>query len=655
MDSDDLTTIQLDQQHTKPTLTPTPTIAEITPLPEPKEGHKATESTIRLMKKAWAIAQVTNENVRVHVDGGANRSITNNKNQLIKYKNIKKYPMSGVSSEGPALVCTGVGYFPWRADNGEIVLVKCFYSEQAADTIISPTDIVVNNITNFDGWGQHSNLDDGTGYVEFYRRNGVGSLRYTLHPSNGLWFYQNNINTEDYDVWSSQAVLGHPIVHRLGQAASYALGHERYAHCGQRALSTVHLDLDDDQPPLTMPPFWKCLTCLLATGDQRPICEHNHVPLPQDITDWIDDPVTSDDNNCLPGQRFNIDFGFMKGTGYCSKDEEGRTITVLYMDSVTKKVKTATHVIFEEAGLTLPAAQLTPSAKALQKFGYNQEAQPDQTDAGANLPMHCIIPATQPTSTDDAESLLVKCLSLHATLPTRATDGSAGYDLYSAVDTTIQPHSRCCVPIDITIVPPAGTYGQILSRSGLAAKHHIDVKAGTIDRDYTGNIQVLLENNGDTPYNIAIGDRIAQMVLLQLQTPEVSKIEVVPDTARGNSGFGSTGISAPPPDQPCIRTNAAEQAIENPYDIFFSHDPIDNTMEIEVAVRGDHPTLGILSQYCPYRQRLQIKDMALSTPGSRIKKWRSTHAMPIYSKCRNLPSLMSRIWSMQSSKCDKGI
>ena len=56
--------------------------------------------------------------------------------------------MSGVSSEGPALVCTGVGYFPWRADNGEIVLVKCFYSEQAADTIISPTDIVVNNITN---------------------------------------------------------------------------------------------------------------------------------------------------------------------------------------------------------------------------------------------------------------------------------------------------------------------------------------------------------------------------------------------------------------------------------------------------------------------------------------------------------------------------
>jgi hypothetical protein len=313
----------IQQQHNQTKMTQ-PVIEEITPLPKPKEGGKATESTIRLMKKAWAIAQVTNESVRVHVDGGANHSITNNKDHLINYKNIKKYPMSGVSSDGPALVCTGVGFFPWRADNGEIVLVKCFYSEQAADTILSPTDIVVNNIANFDGWGQHSNLDDGAGYVEFYRRNTAGSLRYTLHSSHGLWYYHNNINAEDYDVWSSQAVA-HPTIHRLSQAASYALGHERYAHCGERALATVHLDLDD-QPQLKMPPFWKCLTCLLATGDQRATCENKHVPIPQDVTDWIDDPATSDDHNCFPGQWFNIDFGFMKGTGYCPKDEEGRTI-----------------------------------------------------------------------------------------------------------------------------------------------------------------------------------------------------------------------------------------------------------------------------------------------------------------------------------------
>ncbi len=78
--------------------------------------------------------------------------------------------MSGVSAEGPAIVCTGLGYFPWQADTGEIVLVKCYYSEDAADTILSPTDIVINNITNFEGWGQHSNVDSGEGYIEFYRR-----------------------------------------------------------------------------------------------------------------------------------------------------------------------------------------------------------------------------------------------------------------------------------------------------------------------------------------------------------------------------------------------------------------------------------------------------------------------------------------------------
>jgi len=180
------------------------------------------------------------------------------------------------------------------------------------------------------------------------------------------------------------------------------------------------------------------------------------------------------------------------------------------------------------------------------------------------------------------------------------------------------------VPLDITILPPVGTYGQILSRSGLLAKQHVDVKPVTIDQDYTGNIQVLLENNGDKPFSIAIGDRIAQLVLLRFATPKVSEVEAIKDTARGANGFGGPGISSPVFEHPCIRTTVAASDIEKPYDIFFSHDPFDNILEVEVAVRGNHPTLGILSQYCPYRQRLQIKDMALSTPGSRIKKWRST-------------------------------
>jgi hypothetical protein len=73
-----------------------------------------------------------------------------------------------------------------------------------------------------------------------------------------------------------------------------------------------------------------------------------------------------------------------------------------------------------------------------------------------------------------------------------------------------------------------------------------------------------------------------------------------------------------------VRTTATQHTTEKPYDIYFSHDPFDQTLELDIAIKGDHPTLGIQTNYCPYRQRLQIKDMALGTPGSRMKKWRST-------------------------------
>ena len=159
-----------------------------------------------------------------------------------------------------------------------------------------------------------------------YGRNGVDHLRFTLTASNGLWFYQNNVGTEDYDKWFTYAVGGLPTIKRLTQVGSYVLGHQQYAHCGEHILSSVHLDLDD-QPQLKKPEFFKCLTCMLATGDQRATTENHHIPVPQDITDWFNDQVTSDEINLLPGQRFHMDFGFMKGSGYCHKDDEGKTIT----------------------------------------------------------------------------------------------------------------------------------------------------------------------------------------------------------------------------------------------------------------------------------------------------------------------------------------
>jgi hypothetical protein len=77
--------------------------------------------------------------------------------------------MAGVAADVNALVCTGVGYLPLQADDGTMVLVKCYYSPDAAEAIISPTDVIVNNASDFtDAWSQYSNIDTGQGYIEFH-------------------------------------------------------------------------------------------------------------------------------------------------------------------------------------------------------------------------------------------------------------------------------------------------------------------------------------------------------------------------------------------------------------------------------------------------------------------------------------------------------
>src|SRR5688572_10434779 len=99
----------------------------------------------------------------------------------------------------------------------------------------------------------------------------------------------------------------------------------------------------------------------------------------------------------------------------------------------------------------------------------------------------------------------------NAKLPQRSTLGSVGYDLSSSEDTIIQPNSLGCVPTGLSIKVPEGTYGRIAPRSGLAVRHNIDVFAGVIDPDYTGEVRVCLYNHGKQPFTITSGDRIAQL------------------------------------------------------------------------------------------------------------------------------------------------
>lgn len=138
-------------------------------------------------------------------------------------------------------------------------------------------------------------------------------------------------------------------------------------------------------------------------------------------------------------------------------------------------------------------------------------------------------------------SLIVKLLSEKGKAPTRGSEFSAGYDLYSAEDKLVEAHSRMLIKTNIAVAIPTGHYGRVAPRSGLAVKYGISVGAGVIDEDYRGDVGVLLFNHGSVSFHVNVGDRIAQLVLERISTPEVVVVDTLPESTRGDGGFGSTG------------------------------------------------------------------------------------------------------------------
>lgn len=132
-------------------------------------------------------------------------------------------------------------------------------------------------------------------------------------------------------------------------------------------------------------------------------------------------------------------------------------------------------------------------------------------------------------------------LTATATLPARGSAGAAGYDLASAEATIVPAGTRQLVSTGLSIALPAGVYGRVAPRSGLASKRAVDVGAGVVDQDYRGEVKVLLVNNGDGDLMVAVGDRIAQLILEKFEIADVVEVDELDVTERGAGGFGSTG------------------------------------------------------------------------------------------------------------------
>ena len=130
-------------------------------------------------------------------------------------------------------------------------------------------------------------------------------------------------------------------------------------------------------------------------------------------------------------------------------------------------------------------------------------------------------------------------LSEKAISPHQATPGSVGYDLFTPVDFLIQPNEQKTVFIDLAVTPPEGYYTQLMSKSGLMVLYELEVKAGVIDPDFTGNIGVVLKNNSDQLIERVAGKQIAQLLFIKVATPILVQVTSLVKTERGKYGFGA--------------------------------------------------------------------------------------------------------------------
>nr|GME21231.1 deoxyuridine 5'-triphosphate nucleotidohydrolase [Ipomoea batatas] len=122
----------------------------------------------------------------------------------------------------------------------------------------------------------------------------------------------------------------------------------------------------------------------------------------------------------------------------------------------------------------------------------------------------------------------VKKLSENAVLPSRGSPLSAGYDLSSAAEIKVPARGKALIPTDLSIAVPEGTYARI--------------GAGVIDADYRGAVGVILFNHSDVDFEVKVGDRIAQLIIQNIVTPEVEEVDDLDSTVRGSGGFGSIGV-----------------------------------------------------------------------------------------------------------------
>lgn len=215
--------------------------------------------SIRYYTQTKPIPHVVTIPIKIQIDGGANRSITSRQNLLHRFKPTSAYPIYGVNKDDIALQCVGRGYLPWVADNGDTVYIPMFYSHEAAETIISPTDVIMAHNQLYCAWAQFSHCTSGQGHVTFYRTDGTNHTTYSLRMRNELWYH--DAPELEQPLTDNQPKI-HMVIQRLYGQCMFKLWHNRLVHSCKQKVMSAHKNIKG-VPKLKGNPFY-----------QRPSCNH---------------------------------------------------------------------------------------------------------------------------------------------------------------------------------------------------------------------------------------------------------------------------------------------------------------------------------------------------------------------------------------------
>jgi hypothetical protein len=157
-------------------------------------------------------------------DGCDNRSVTLSKSLLIHFKEISDYGINGVKEGEAAIICTGRGFLPWRANSGEIILIRCLYwCADASGTIISPLDVNAQYVDRYGGWTMTTDHDSKKGVFKLLARDRINHLEFTSYSANNLWFhYLDQVTAQEYDTLETNAKA---VIRTLSVGTSYKLWH----------------------------------------------------------------------------------------------------------------------------------------------------------------------------------------------------------------------------------------------------------------------------------------------------------------------------------------------------------------------------------------------------------------------------------------------